>query len=1001
MKKVLAIMLLAGMGMAAQAQTATSADSNEWLLKESRRLYTDKEYTTLLTTLGRLECTSLSDAQRQEAEYMRATATFATDPLEGRALMLQYLDDYPQTGKESILAALIAESYYYNHNFEQACRWFTFCDMHRLEPEERDRTTLHYALSLQERGEEKKAVALLNNLKLTSKHYAADAVFHLAVIDYHNNNLQKAYEGFKSIEMDDKFHLDVPYFLAGIYLKNKEYKRAEKVATAFLKDNSHLKQGIAMRQILGAACYGQNRYADAIKPLKEYIDKTAEPQRIAYYQLAMCYFTEGRYQDAIPMFDKCSNGDDVMAQNSFLHLGIIQLQFNDITKARLAFGQAAAMNHDSHVREEALYNYALCIHQTRYSPFAESVKVFERFLNEYPDSPHASQVSKYLVEVYMNTRNYDVALQSIEKIEKPSIDILTAKQKVLYRLGVQAFIDNNLPAAIDYMNRSLAISRYSRETHSDALYWRGEAYYRQENYAAAANDYNATLALSGRNRADALYGLAYTQFQNGNYAEATGTFGRYLQAATTGKEAQRADAYNRMGDCHFYNRDYVTAEQFYKKAAETDRQHNDYALYRTGVAQGLVKDYAGKVATLQQLISQHPGSSYAEQAHYELGRSYIAQEKNNEAVKAFTDLTKRYPKSSLARRAAAEIAMIYNQEGNYSKAIAAYKQIIRDYPHSEEAQVAAQDLKNIYIEQGKVSEYADFAASTPGMRAIESNERDTLTYIAAEKMYSRQRYSEAQEAFKSYLNEFPNGSFTLDSHYYMGLIEYNKKSSAAALAHFEKVIAFPDNKYSEDAMALASEIYYVDSKYREALNLYKQLIAKTDNEERRRACRMNMMRCAYTLGEKADAIEAATGLLEAGNLSPEWEREARYTRAKVNLAQKKNNEAAQDLAALASDTRSKQGAEAKYLLAQLYFDTKNFDKCEEEILQYIEASTPHAYWLARSFVLLADLYMTQGRDMEAKQYLLSLQDNYSGNDDIANLIKVRLERLTSMEKTAE
>ena len=56
-------------------------------------------------------------------------------------------------------------------------------------------------------------------------------------------------------------------------------------------------------------------------------------------------------------------------------------------------------------------------------------------------------------------------------------------------------------------------------------------------------------------------------------------------------------------------------------------------------------------------------------------------------------------------------------------------------------------------------------------------------------------------------------------------------------------------------------------------------------------------------------------------------------------------------------------------------------------------STPHAYWLARSFVLLADLYEVQGKTMEAKQYLLSLQNNYSGDDDIADMISTRLERL--------
>ena len=106
-----------------------------------------------------------------------------------------------------------------------------------------------------------------------------------------------------------------------------------------------------------------------------------------------------------------------------------------------------------------------------------------------------------------------------------------------------------------------------------------------------------------------------------------------------------------------------------------------------------------------------------------------------------------------------------------------------------------------------------------------------------------------------------------------------------------------------------------------------------------------------------------------------------------------------DLKKLSSDTRTQQGAEAKYLLAQIYFDNKKYDNCEKEVLNYIEVSTPHAYWLARSFVLLADLYITLDRKMEAKQYLLSLQNNYKADDDIAGRIKERLDKLAVEEKS--
>ncbi len=82
---------------------------------------------------------------------------------------------------------------------------------------------------------------------------------------------------------------------------------------------------------------------------------------------------------------------------------------------------------------------------------------------------------------------------------------------------------------------------------------------------------------------------------------------------------------------------------------------------------------------------------------------------------------------------------------------------------------------------------------------------------------------------------------------------------------------------------------------------------------------------------------------------------------------------------LAKDTRNSYGAEAKYQVAQSLYDAQEYAAAEKELLNYIEQSTPHAYWLARSFVLLSDVYVATGKDLGlARQYLLSLQQNYQG-----------------------
>ena len=58
---------------------------------------------------------------------------------------------------------------------------------------------------------------------------------------------------------------------------------------------------------------------------------------------------------------------------------------------------------------------------------------------------------------------------------------------------------------------------------------------------------------------------------------------------------------------------------------------------------------------------------------------------------------------------------------------------------------------------------------------------------------------------------------------------------------------------------------------------------------------------------------------------------------------------------------------------------------------FIDANTPHQYWLARGYILLSDILRKQGSDFEADEYLKSLKENYPGDEaDIFQMIDQRL-----------
>jgi len=105
---------------------------------------------------------------------------------------------------------------------------------------------------------------------------------------------------------------------------------------------------------------------------------------------------------------------------------------------------------------------------------------------------------------------------------------------------------------------------------------------------------------------------------------------------------------------------------------------------------------------------------------------------------------------------------------------------------------------------------------------------------------------------------------------------------------------------------------------------------------------------------------------------------------------------------IADDVNSDEGAEAKYRIAQIYYQKKEYKVAENEVFDFIEQNTSQEYWKARSFILLADVYHKQGDIFQAKHTLKSIIENYepSGpqDDTIVETAKSRYNKLVEEEK---
>ena len=423
-----------------------------------------------------------------------------------------------------------------------------------------------------------------------------------------------------------------------------------------LSDEAYAYQNVIYR-LAGEKLYDEGNYEKALGYLE-----AGEKTRTSQYKQGMCYYNMGRFDAAYnTLVESASIDQDEMAQNAWLHAGIAALQLNKKSEAQKAFLNASQMRENPKLREQALYDYALTLHE---QSATTTVSVMEQFLKEYSTSKYATSVSQCLTEVYMQKKDYSKALNAINKVQTPNSDTQADKQKVLYNLAFQELNQKHLQDALTYATQAVAMGKQDIEAYAESYYIKGDCDYQLGNYAQAANDLATALNLGQqtpnrklKNNDYALYTLGYAQFKQQKYNAAIEQFQKIVAMSdntSTGK-SMKADAYNRIGDCYLNMRNYGEANANYELAKKTYYGWGDYSMLQQAYIEGLNDNYDKKIQMIEQMLAEYPGSNLTAKALYEQGRAYVLSGKEDEASTIFSSIARRFPQSEYAQKAREEI----------------------------------------------------------------------------------------------------------------------------------------------------------------------------------------------------------------------------------------------------------------------------------------------------------------------------------------------------------
>ncbi|MBP5681296.1 MAG: tetratricopeptide repeat protein [Bacteroidales bacterium] len=421
---------------------------------------------------------------------------------------------------------------------------------------------------------------------------------------------------------------------------------------------------------------------------------------------------------------------------------------------------------------------------------------------------------------------------------------------------------------------------------------------------------------------------------------------------------------------HYLNANYQQASNQFDqsvKAGQLDGVSYAESFFWRGEARYHLQNYAGAIADYQMFIrlnqrQAQPGLFAA--AYYNCGYAQMKQEDYNSAISSF---------SSYIALPAVQDSEIYI-DGTLRLADCYY-----------------------YTRQFAAAErHYNFASQR------ESKQRDYAMYQEALMMGLQKKYDAKQTKLDELLASAPESDLLDDAWLDKGRTSLLQNDAPAAIHSFQQVIENYGNSPIAPQAAVELAMTYNTLGQTDAAQKVYEMVAQRwpDSDEAQTAVedlktldvqkRISSLPTLFEAAEYQQLLDTYQSL-QTENIDFRDVQIMQLLAAKAHLRLGHKEEAIALLNEAANELRTVSGCEAKYLLAQLAFDDKNIEKATQLDSELIQSGTPHQYWLARGIILMSDIQRQLGDAFTADEYLKSLQQNYTSEDDVQILINERLQ----------
>ena len=934
---------------------------------------------------------STAVGELQSVDYYITMCAIKSGDAEAEKLMLDFMKRYKGSAYINDVRFALATYYCTRNEFAKAREEFTNVNYKILTPDQREKydVRMGYIEFLDKNYDA--AYEYFDKLGVGSE-YADHATYYKSYIGYTRGDYATSKKGFSSLKSSEAYGELVPYYLLQIEYKEGNYPYVVKEGEALLPKSSK-DQAKDLQRIIAESWFRMNNFRKAADYIRAFEKSGGKMDRAENYILGYSLYRTTNYQQAQPALQKVCGADDALTQNASYHLADCYLKNGDKKMASSAFAMASNDKFDASIAEDALFNYGKLQYELGGGTFNAAVNILTRYIEKYPSSERLQQARELLIAAYFNSSNYESAYNAIKALPNPDSSIRSALQKITYFNALEAYMQGDDVKAERMLEESVAIG-VSPKYGALGSFWLGEIAYGRGDYDKAVEKYRYYLDRAPQSEREykmALYNVGYSYFSQGNMSNAKRYFATFVDSYRS-SDSYRADAWNRYGDALYSMREYKSAVGCYEKAAALGTTEGYYAQYQRAIALGILGRTSAKIEALNTIVVADRGD-YVDDATFELGRTYIAQEQYRKGAEALQLFVENYPSSINHTQALLDLGLAFFNLHDAPSSLKYYDQVIAKDPHSTAAKEALRSVREIYVTTGDVDTYFTYAEKAGVECDLSQMARDSLSFESAQKLYVAGRTEEAVLPLENYVANYPKGYYINDALFYLGDCYLKSERADDAVRTMFALVDRPVSQYTLRVLDKLSQYTFELGRYQESAKAYRKLYDVESQEPLREMAMMGYVKAVKAYGDDDALVAMADDVIAQEFAGEDALREARY--AKANVLRKRGDEAAIDLyKQLSGDVRHVEGAEASYLIIENEYKAGRMAEAEALVYAFADKNTPHSYWLGKAFILLGDIYRSKGDMFQARATYQSVADGYTPTDDgIVDEAKARISQL--------